>query len=68
MRLYPILFGTVLKRMDPERAHHLAFAVINALPLFGGLARRICAPHPSLRVRALGIEFPSPFGLAAGFD
>ena len=68
MRLYPLLFDTVLKRMDPERAHHLAFAVIKALPLLGGLARRVCAPHPSLRVRALGLDFPSPFGLAAGFD
>jgi dihydroorotate dehydrogenase len=28
----------------------------------------MCAPDPSLRVSALGIEFPSPFGLAAGFD
>lgn len=68
MRLYPSLFNTVLKRMDPEAAHHLAFAVIRSLPLFGGLARRYCAPHESLRVHTLGLEFPSPFGLAAGFD
>lgn len=68
MRLYPLLFTTVLRRMDPERAHHLAFRVIQAAPLLGGLARRLCAPDPSLRVRALGTEFPSPFGLAAGFD
>jgi len=54
--------------MDPERAHHLAFRVIRALPLTGGIVRRLCAPDPSLRVRTLGLEFPSPFGLAAGFD
>lgn len=65
---YKLLFRTVLKRMDPEQAHHLAFAVIRGLPLLGGLARRFCKPHDSLRVRALGLEFPSPFGLAAGFD
>ncbi len=68
MRLYPLLFNTVLRRMDPEFAHHLAFRVIQAAPLLGGIARRFCAPDPSLRVRALGTEFPSPFGLAAGFD
>ncbi len=68
MRLYSALFSTVLRRMDPERAHHLAFRVIRALPLTGGIVRRLCAPDPSLRVRTLGLEFPSPFGLAAGFD
>ena len=68
MRLYPVLFQTVLRRMDPEKAHHLAFRVIQSVPFVGALARRVCAPDRSLRVRALGIEFPSPFGLAAGFD
>ncbi|QIK61861.1 quinone-dependent dihydroorotate dehydrogenase [Leucobacter viscericola] len=68
MRLYPHLFNLVFKRMDPERAHHLAFRVIQAAPLLGGVVRRVCAPDPSLRVSALGIDFPSPFGLAAGFD
>ena len=68
MRLYPHVFNLVFKRMDPERAHHLAFSVIQAAPILGGLVRRLCAPDPSLRVRALGIDFPSPFGLAAGFD
>jgi len=68
MRVYTILFSTVLKRMDPETAHHLAFHVIRSLPFAGGIVRRWCAPSPRLRVRALGLEFPSPFGLAAGFD
>lgn len=68
MRLYPQLFKLVFKGMDPETAHHLAFRVIRATPILGGLVRRVCAPDPSLRVHALGLEFPSPFGLAAGFD
>lgn len=68
MRLYPALFHNVLRHMDPERAHHLAFAVIQAAPLARPLLARYCAPDPTLRVRALGLEFPSPFGLAAGFD
>ena len=33
------------------------------------LARRFLAPRdPALRVRALGLDLPSPLGLAAGFD
>lgn len=68
MRWYPVLFDTVLRRMDPETAHHLAFRVIQAAPFAGALVRRLCAPDPRLRVRALGLVFPSPFGLAAGFD
>ena len=68
MRWYPILFRTVLRRMDPETAHHWAFRVIQAAPIVGGLVRRLCGADPSLRVHALGTTFPSPFGLAAGFD
>src|ERR1700733_3434044 len=31
--------------------------------------RRVLAPRdPELRVRALGLDFPGPLGLAAGFD
>ncbi len=68
MRLYPALFRTLLRRLDPERAHHLAFPVIRAAGFAGPLVRGLCAPAPGLRVHALGLDFPSPFGLAAGFD
>ena len=68
MRLYPALFQTLLRRFDPETAHHLAFALITAAPKAGALLRTQCEPDPQLRVRALGLDFPSPFGLAAGFD
>ena len=54
----------LLRRTDAERAHRLA---ITALRL--GLAGRDTAPDdPALRVRALGLLFPNPIGLAAGFD
>ncbi|MEV8212138.1 quinone-dependent dihydroorotate dehydrogenase [Leifsonia sp. NPDC077715] len=68
--MYRALFDLVLSRLDPERAHHLAFVVIRALPAvgLGGLARRFTAPDPSLAVEALGQRFDSPFGVAAGFD
>ena len=68
--VYELLFRTVLRRMDPERAHHLAVAVIRAIPALGltGLVRRFTRPDPALAVDALGLRFESPFGMAAGFD
>jgi dihydroorotate dehydrogenase len=68
--MYRFLFTTFLTRLDPERAHHLAFVVIQRLPSLGlgRLVRRFTRPAASLRVSALGLEFDSPFGVAAGFD
>ncbi len=68
--MYRLLFRLVLSRLDPEHAHHLAFDVIRLLPRIGvgALIARATRPHPSLAVSALGLVFPSPFGLAAGFD
>lgn len=68
--MYPLLFRTVLARMDPETAHHAAMAVIRiaGLPPFSWAARVLTRPAPSLRVKALGLTFDSPFGVAAGFD
>lgn len=68
--MYELLFRTVLRRLDPERAHHLAVAVIRAIPPLGltGLVRRFTRPDPALAVETLGLRFESPFGMAAGFD
>ncbi|MGX5697270.1 quinone-dependent dihydroorotate dehydrogenase [Agromyces soli] len=68
--MYRLLFSLFLSKLDPEDAHHLAFRVIRALPTlgFGRLVERFTAPDPSLAVEALGVRFPSPFGVAAGFD
>ena len=70
--LYRLLFATVFRRMDPERAHRLGFGAIRAAAAVPGLARVLrtcCGPRdPALSVRALGLDFPGPFGLAAGFD
>jgi dihydroorotate dehydrogenase len=68
--MYRTLFKVFLARLDPERAHTLAFAVIRALPFLGvgALVRRFTRPDAALRVRALGLDFESPFGVAAGFD
>ncbi|HEV7567612.1 MAG TPA: quinone-dependent dihydroorotate dehydrogenase [Microbacteriaceae bacterium] len=68
--MYRTLFSLVLTRLDPERAHHLAFAFIRALPILGigRLVRLATRPRADLSVRTLGLRFDSPFGVAAGFD
>jgi dihydroorotate dehydrogenase len=68
--MYRAFFRLVLRHMDPERAHGLAFAVIRILgvPVFRQLTTALTRPRRSLAVDALGLHFDSPFGVAAGFD
>lgn len=63
--MYRFIFRVFFARMDPERAHTMAFGVIRRLP---GFLRALTRPDASLRVYALGLQFDSPFGIAAGFD
>jgi dihydroorotate dehydrogenase len=71
-RVYPVLFRTVLRRIDAETAHRIGFGAIRAaaaLPGGAALMRRACVvDDPALPVRALGLDLPGPLGLAAGFD
>ena len=70
--MYRLLFRVVLRRVPAETAHGAAFWLIRVLagaPGVAWLLRRWLGPRdPVLRVRALGLEFPGPLGLAAGFD
>ena len=68
--MYRLIFRLFLSRLDPERAHTLAYRVIRALPVlgFGSVVRRLTRPDASLAVTTLGLRFDSPFGVAAGFD
>lgn len=70
MTLYRVLFDRVLRRFDAERAHALGSVVIRMLGArpVAAVLRRATAPSRTLQVEALGRTFPSPFGLAAGFD
>jgi dihydroorotate dehydrogenase len=64
VRPYDVVFDRALTRLDPERIHHAAFRAIRvAAPVTSRLVRT-----PSVPVRALGLTFPHPLGLAAGFD
>lgn len=68
--MYDWIFRTFFARMDPERAHHLAFAVIRVIgwPVIGAFARSFTRPRHPHPVQTLGLRFPTPFGVAAGFD
>ncbi|MEU5876152.1 quinone-dependent dihydroorotate dehydrogenase [Spirillospora sp. NPDC047279] len=71
--MYKLLFTQVIARfMDAETAHHSTMRglrTIQAVPGAARLLRRLLAPRdPALTVHALGLEFPGPLGLAAGFD
>ncbi|MER5785830.1 quinone-dependent dihydroorotate dehydrogenase [Streptomyces mobaraensis] len=70
--MYRFFFRLVFRRMDPEQAHHLAFAWIRLaarIPVLRTFAAAVLAPrHKELRTEALGLRMHGPFGLAAGFD
>lgn len=68
--MYPLLFRTVLTRMDPESAHHAAMVVIRlaGIPPFSWAARALTRPAQALATEVMGLAFESPFGVAAGFD
>ncbi|MEU3459075.1 quinone-dependent dihydroorotate dehydrogenase [Streptomyces sp. NPDC006733] len=70
--MYSLLFKMLFRRMDPERAHHLAFGWIRLaarVPVLRTFVAAVLAPrHEELRTEALGLRMHGPFGLAAGFD
>jgi dihydroorotate dehydrogenase len=70
--MYKLLFSIFFRRIPAEAAHRLGFGLIRAVvvvPGLGWLVRGWLVPRdPVLRVRALGLDFPGPLGLAAGFD
>lgn len=65
--LRPLLF-----RLDPETAHHLTLALLkwggDFAPTREMLRALFDTPDERLRVRAFGLEFKNPIGLAAGYD
>jgi len=70
--VYRAVYTVLLRRLPPETAHAVGFWLIRAaarMPGAAWLSRRFLAPRdPVLRTRALGLDFPGPLGLAAGFD
>ncbi len=59
------LAARLLRALPAETAHR---ATLRLTGLFAPLLLSPPADDPRLRVRALGLDFPNPVGLAAGFD
>jgi len=53
----------LLRWFDPEDAHRMAIRGLRLLPPV-----RLKPDDPKLAVRAFGLNFPNPIGMAAGFD
>ena len=73
--MYRLLYRVMLRRVPAEAAHRGGFWLIQVfgwlaqVPGMAWLLRWWLGPRdPVLQVRALGLEFPGPLGLAAGFD
>ncbi|GHG51355.1 dihydroorotate dehydrogenase (quinone) [Flavimobilis marinus] len=67
--MYPLLFDLVFRRMNPETAHHVAYAAIRTagrLPLVPEVAGPLLRARGT--VQAFGRTLPGPLGLAGGFD
>lgn len=65
---YSTLVRPILFRLDPERVHEMAIA---SLGVAGPLMARVAGPPDGggrLAQHLLGLRFPNPVGLAAGFD
>jgi dihydroorotate dehydrogenase len=70
--IYPFIFRTVFRRMDPEQAHHLAFRAISLVgltPVLSSVVQGALAPFlQGPGVEVFGRRVPAPFGVAGGFD
>jgi dihydroorotate dehydrogenase len=60
--IYPLV-RPLLFALDPEVAHRAAIVALKS-----GLVPRAPPSDPRLRRHVLGLDFPNPVGLAAGFD
>ena len=61
--IFDRLARPLLRALDPEDAHSIAVKALKFAP-----RRRPPADDPRLAVRAFGLNFPNPVGIAAGFD
>ena len=70
--VYRALIRPLLYLLPAETAHRVAFACLRFMAAIPGVRRLMRRwfheDDGALRVRALGLDFPNPIGLAAGFD
>lgn len=70
--MYKILIRPLLFLLDPETAHHFTFGMLRFVMKIPGLKHFLSMIY-SVKgerhgVRLMGLDFPNPVGLAAGFD
>jgi dihydroorotate dehydrogenase len=63
IRVFDAFSLPLLRWFDPEDAHRMAIQGLRLLP-----PMRPRPDDPKLAVRAFGLNFPNPIGMAAGFD
>ena len=69
MSLYSTLIRPLAFRLDPETAHHLAITTGARLGWASGAMRAATLVNDArLSIDVAGLHFPTPIGLAAGFD
>ena len=69
MTVYSALVRPLVFRLDPETAHHLAIAAGHGLGWAAGALRAaMTVEDDRLATDVAGLHFPTPIGLAAGFD
>lgn len=70
--MYQKVLRPLFFRLDPEQAHNLAIRAGKSICasnfILDRLANVFRYEHSSLNQKVMGIEFPNPLGLAAGFD
>ena len=70
--MYKKFLSPILFLFDPEFIHNVTFRIIKLLfkiPLFAFFVEKFYKlNHPSLKTKILGLDFPNPVGMAAGFD
>ena len=66
LNLYPLI-RPLLFKLDPETAHHLTFSLLK-IGAATGISRYTPDTTKREPINVMGLEFPTPVGLAAGLD
>lgn len=70
--MYKVLIRPLLFLMNPESAHHFTFGLLKILMKIPGVKSLFSAIYKpkgdNHAVNLMGLHFPNPVGLAAGFD
>lgn len=70
--MYKHILRPLLFQFDPEKIHHFTFGAIKTvfkIPFLTTIVEKIYTiSSPNLERKVMGLSFPNPVGLAAGFD